>query len=561
MSNSTKTGLLSAILATVALTSPVTAQESTGPLPGIFGEVLDVRVVNLEVVVTDRDGIPIVGLGAEDFRLLVDGEEVPISYFSEVRGGLAVSPKDAAADEVPGIPELAPGDPVGTSYLVFIDEFFSVRVDRDRVLDGLAEDLALVGPNDRMAVVAYNGRDLEMLSTWSSSYEVLRRVFRDARMRPAMGLQREMERRQLAIDEEFSINQLVLAEFGDAPGATSRFRDRLTPQERSYVQRLAGQLDRSVAAAAATLRSFAKPPGRKVMLLLSGGWPYFPTDYLIGDFTRILTDREGLEGENLYSRLTDTANLLGYTLYPIDVPGMDRPDVDVTRFTAARDPQEAGAAFLREQEVHYTLSYLARETGGKAFVNAARSEAFAETVSDTRSYYWLGFSPGREWDDARHDVRLEVVNGDFKVRSRSGFLDSSRQREVTMAVESTLLFGNTPTETGLVAEVGEPRKKGRRRMEVDLSVLIPLDSVTVLPVGEEWGADLELRVAVQDEGGQRAGIPIIPLGLRLPKSPTAGAVGRYETKLVLRRQVHEAVVAVYDAASGRILSTSVRIAP
>ena len=130
-----------------------------------------------------------------------------------------------------------------------------------------------------------------------------------------------------------------------------------------------------------------------------------------------------------------------------------------------------------------------------------------------------------------------------------------------MAVESTLLFGNTPTQTGLVAEVRATRKSGRRRMEVDLTVMIPLDEVTMLPVGEEWGADLELRVAVRDESGQRADIPVIPIGLRSPSAPSPGALGRYETKLLLRRQPHDAVVAVYDKASGRILSTSVRIVP
>ena len=38
-------------------------------LPGSFGEVIDVRVINLEVVVVDRDGVRVTGLKPEDFRL------------------------------------------------------------------------------------------------------------------------------------------------------------------------------------------------------------------------------------------------------------------------------------------------------------------------------------------------------------------------------------------------------------------------------------------------------------------------------------------------------------
>ena len=48
------------------------AAASQSPEP--FGEVIDVRVVNVEVVVTDRDGNRVAGLQPGDFRLRVDGE-------------------------------------------------------------------------------------------------------------------------------------------------------------------------------------------------------------------------------------------------------------------------------------------------------------------------------------------------------------------------------------------------------------------------------------------------------------------------------------------------------
>ena len=56
-----------------------------------FGEIIDVRVINLEVVVTDRKE-RVMGLTTDDFRLLIDGQEVPIEYFTEVVGGQAVAP-------------------------------------------------------------------------------------------------------------------------------------------------------------------------------------------------------------------------------------------------------------------------------------------------------------------------------------------------------------------------------------------------------------------------------------------------------------------------------------
>ena len=65
------------LVATLILAAlPAAAQEA--PLPNLFSDVMDVRVVNVEAVVTDRKGNRVRGLGASDFELLVDGEPVPI---------------------------------------------------------------------------------------------------------------------------------------------------------------------------------------------------------------------------------------------------------------------------------------------------------------------------------------------------------------------------------------------------------------------------------------------------------------------------------------------------
>ena len=44
--------------------------------------------MDVEVVVTDRDGARVRGLGPEDFALTVDGDAVPIEFFTEVVGGV-----------------------------------------------------------------------------------------------------------------------------------------------------------------------------------------------------------------------------------------------------------------------------------------------------------------------------------------------------------------------------------------------------------------------------------------------------------------------------------------
>ncbi|MCP4201347.1 MAG: VWA domain-containing protein [bacterium] len=542
---------------------PAAQEVAPSPLPGVFGEVLDVRVINLEVVVTDKQETQVLGLGADDFKLMVDGADVPIDYFSEIRGGVALeapAPGAGEAKGLPGVLSVTPGEAVGTSYLVFIDDFFAIKTDRDAVLRSLKDDLPYLKPEDRMAIVAYDGKDLEMLSSWSGLQRPLERAIDDAMGRRSQGLLRLAERKRydfLTFDGlEFLSDDLQVG--------SSIFRTELTPEERTYVELVTEQVNRSVAAASATLRSFAKPPGRKVMIILSGGWPFVPADFLLSDASRILFDRGGPYGNNLYRRLVETANVLGYTLYPVDLPGLDRQITDITRAEFSNVPEPGTvetSGFLREVEVHSTLRYLAKETGGEARINSQRMGALERVSDDVQSYYWLGFTPQRERDDASHEVEIQLRNPDFIARSRGSFLDSSREREVSMAVESTLLFGNAAAAGSVDVEVGTPVDAVKRRMEIPIKVSIPLDQVTILPIGDRFATELELRVAVQDEDGQQAPIPVIPWRLAFAEMPPAGAVGTYETTLLLRRKIHDAVVAVHDPASGRIFATGFGITP
>jgi VWFA-related protein len=524
--------------------APIGAQSDR---PGVFGEILDVRVVNVEVVVTDRQGNRIWGLEPGDFRLVVDGEPQSIDYFTEVRGGVAADRKEVDVTAVPGYDE---GQEIGTSYLVFVDNFFGHARDRNQVLDALEKQVGGLGPVDRMAIVSFDGHRLEMLSTWETNPAALERALDRARRQESHGLQRLSEaRRGTAADLE-ATSQVRFRAIG---------RGELGIDQEYYARLLQEQLERSVTASVATLRAFAAPPGRKVMVLLSGGWPFRPADYVAGAFARASFDERVEGGEKIFRPLTDTANLLGYTLYPVDVPGLQATRTDVTD-VAPRDPSEGGPE-LRELETHFTLEYLAERTGGTALLNSRRLDAMEEVVFDTRSFYWIGFTPVRQGDDDHHEIRVEVTNPQLRVRYRDGFADFSRQSEVTMAMESGLLFGNAPSTEPLGLRVGEPERAGLGKVEVPIAIAIPLDRLTFVPVGNEHVARLELRVAVRDEKGNSAPVPVIPLELRRPEAPTAGEMGGYETSLKLRNASHEMVVSIFDPISGTLLSARTEIEP
>ena len=76
------------IAALVASVSPLKAQQ---PSPEIqkLSENIDVRVINVDVVVTDKKGNSIRGLTKDDFDLFENGVPKPLSNFYEVEGKMA----------------------------------------------------------------------------------------------------------------------------------------------------------------------------------------------------------------------------------------------------------------------------------------------------------------------------------------------------------------------------------------------------------------------------------------------------------------------------------------
>lgn len=576
----------------------------------VFTDAVDVRVVNVEAVVTDRRGRRVRNLEAEDFELLVDGEPAPISFFTEVAGGRA---KAVAEGGMRGVPGLSPGAPVGVNVLIFIDDAFSIERDRNRVLDSLGNDLSLhFGPADRVAVVAFDGANMETLTPWTNSLHDLDEALHLARRRTAHGLRRAAER--LASEADREAQREVVAtgraagESGGRQTGTARQRARrvaqereyfqagideksealdmlMSPLERTYADGLTSRLERSALAAVAALRSHAGRPGRKAMLLLSGGWPVSPAHFAVArgaERTRAVAgaaDSLTSADNELYGRLTEAANLMGYTLYPVDVAGFDPRYRDspseedrqlwtldpVTRVELGENPRGSRTlpgAVEREPLLHETLDRLASATGGLPMIDAQRDGALARAFEDAGSFYWLGFEPRRREDDRRHGVEVRLSGRpDLEVRAREGYVDMSRDREFEMAVEAALLFGAPRAARPLGVRFGEPARAGRGRMAVPVELVIPLDEILLAPIGGEWRSALELRVTLVDAAGNRSAMPGQTIVIAGPRPPRPGEAYLYETGLVLRRKEHRYVLAVFDPLTGAILTSTGSIEP
>ncbi|HEY0511269.1 MAG TPA: VWA domain-containing protein [Thermoanaerobaculia bacterium] len=499
-----RTLVIGAILLAGSL--PLLAQQEPGTqqVPA-FGESIDVRVVNVEAVVTDVKGGRVRGLSAGDFRLLVDGREVPVEYFTEVEEGkaAAATPATAAGAQAP----VAAGEEVGRNYLIYVDDSFSLGNIRNEALAKLERDLTLLKPADRMAVLAFDGSRIDVVSGWTGDAAALTAALERARQRPAQGSRQLMHQRALQRDVDWVLESGL--EGDQIAAVVDDASNRVSPEART-------QLGRTAAAAAGALRGFTAPPGRKVMLLLSGAW------------TLSVAPR-------LYGPMIEAANRLGYTIYPVDV--------------AQSDVREVSA-----------LGALAGRTGGRVVVTA-NLDAFREVVADTGFYYWLGFTPTWKADDRGHRVTVEPRRADLKVRARGGFSDLSKRTESAMKAESVMLFGGAEGDRRLIVQLGAPRPAGRGQMEIPVTLGVPVESLALTPKGKGYIAETPLAIVAMDDKGGRADLPPSHLKVDLKTLPRKGTYARFQTAVRVRDVGQKLVFSVQDPVNGTAIWGEAKWAP
>ena len=211
------------------------------------------------------------------------------------------------------------------------------------------------------------------------------------------------------------------------------------------------------------------------MLLISGGWPSSISNFVAGTFEPVFEDGL-LDNWRPFDPLVETANRLGYTLYPVDAGGVDGNDFGSAEHGSLLDATiAAGKSYNRDYLAENTLFELAAATGGRAFVDGASYGALEGAIEDTRSYYWLGFSPrlAGERRAARGQGQGQAQRRQ-KCAPAAASPTLSRESKVTMLVESAQLFDlPLPGEKSLGVSFGEPAGTGYRKVTVPVAPRSP----------------------------------------------------------------------------------------
>lgn len=497
--------LLLLLLVLLPLTTALGQRPTPTPTPQrqdpAADEVLRVttNLVQVDVVVTDKDGRHVTDLRPEDFEIVEDKDKQQITNFSYITLGppvtisqpapAAVAPSKTAVVVAPA--PLRPERVQRTIALVVDDlglSFESIVSVREALRKFVNEQMQ---PNDLVAVLR-TSRGIGSLQQFTS------------------------DKRQLLVAID-NISWFPAGRGGLSPNATI---DTQQSEDSTQGAQIESEMEDARAATYSVgtietlgriLRGLNDLPGRKAIMLYAESFKLFSSQ---GRNVSLLQSLQ---------RLADQANQASTVIYTIDASGLNpldmtasdrvsgigytfdksiiaeagggptparvvntppRPRIDVPRTMAAQAEGDSSQAFRKldalmqersnqAQESKTVLSFLAEETGGIFTQNSNNlSLGTQRMLEDQRGYYLIGYRPSDSVLDPAtgrrrfRDLKVKVKRSGLRVRSRSGYYGvvaetaapstpPSRDQQLAAALTSpfaasgiglrvTPLFGNDP---------------------------------------------------------------------------------------------------------------------
>ncbi|MEM6797245.1 MAG: VWA domain-containing protein, partial [Acidobacteriota bacterium] len=496
--------------------------EGSSPSPFAFEESVDVRLVQVEARVLDRDGRPITGLGPADFEVLEDGAPVELTFFEEVQppprpGRTAGLLRERAGEDDPdGAP--AAGTPGAPRHMIFYFDHtgLSVRSQKRALAD--VEELLDRGqvPAEEVLLLSRNRGSLEVAAPFGSTREELRAVLGTLATERTWGGQAAREKR-LMIERFQTILQDERLRSGDGDSPCQAMLARAFPVMRAHEIEVR---DRNVAALVQLERAaglVAGLPGVKALVYISDGLELAPgLDVMryverqcpggqdlanpIGDPAGETLTPGTEPGADLFLALTRRANAHRVTIYSLDAGGLrlgalaGGVETGLVDQSAINDFESANRSNLRDG-----LSALAERTGGRLLINRNRFTEHLEGVAEEMvRYYSLAYAPPHGGDGGEHRIRIRVPGlSGAEVRYRRTYRDKSAEERLADRLHSAAYLGYVSNPLGIRARAAVSADRS-----LMVRVTVPLERLQFLPVEGTEEARVVLQAMVRDEAGR-----------------------------------------------------------
>jgi VWFA-related protein len=400
------------------------------------------RIVQIDVLVHDRDGKSVPDLTKDDFTILDDKHPQQIQFFSVVKTEIL----PAAADPLPPgtfSNELDQRGVPANLTVVLLDALNTSFADQAFSRSQLAKLLLTLQPQDRVALYVLGAR-LRILHDFTSDASSL-----------------------LAALKQFKDDSLLDPRPSPSP-STNLYNLQLVPlAEELNAGEKQLSLQEHAHLTADALRLIADHvvslPGRKNLVWVSGSFPFSLDTTNVqrgpsGEKLPFATDAE------LAVRALTSANI---AIYPVDARGLITGGFSGDNSHLAEKPDPAQFAAMHA---------LAARTGGRSYYNTnAIMGSIRQAIDESRVAYSIGFSPDPvRWDGTFHKIQVKVNRSNVQVTAREGYFalsdpnltDDARIDLMAQAARSTL----EPTGIRFRAQASPAGRAGDRALTVFLQL-------------------------------------------------------------------------------------------
>lgn len=465
------------------------------------------RLVQVNVIVQDRNGNPVTGLTKDDFTLLDEGHPQRISYFAEEAtrimnpakptgpgGTLAPNLFTNRYEEKTGVP---------TSVTVILLDALNTHFnDMSYARAQVAKFLKQLQPQDRIALYGLSNR-LTLLHDFTSDASSILH---------AIGQTPDTENSQLVASESAD----VPSDTGDADfdawlnGANQRVADFYNMS----------RADETAAAIEDIANHLAGLPGRKNLVWVSASFPFS-----IGLDAPMGTSG-GAERHEFNKEVEDAAEALNnanMAIYPVDARGLIAPPSAINRSgpMMGRTPPKNTASPSPPAQNFDTMNVIADRTGGHAYYNSNDiAKAVREAIDDSRDTYVIGYYPSHnDWNGKFREIKVQTSRSGLHLRFRRGYFaipdsantETQRGRMMADAIHTTL----ESTDLGLDIEANPVDVPGARQLKAEVKV--DASRMNFKQDGEHWTDNVELVWLELDITGRIVGNSTSTLRLNIPQ--------------------------------------------
>jgi VWFA-related protein len=554
----------------------------------------NVRVVLLDVIVTDSNGTPVTGLTQNDFRVFEDDKPQNIASFKEHNG----APITTA--DLPPMPHNVytnyPGVKTADSINVLLMDSLNTQMpDQQFVHQQTIKYLKTLPVGARVAIFTLSSR-LRMVQEFTSDSSRLLEALNDPalsgpRHSPLLNSQAESQAEEAMINHA-KVNQMN-------PSATPATLAQEAVDPVNSLQALIDEKNAAITEARAgiTLSAFQQLarylsayPGRKNVIWVSGSFPIvlFPDAKLLSPAVAPQTYMREIQ------RTADLCTAAQIAIYPVTVEGLMIHSIyhaDASAISEVRpstmsqnNVDQMNTELQSVSSTRLTAESLAKSTGGQAFFNSnGITDVLTRVTNQGMHYYTLSYSPTNTKIDNRYrHTRLEATNPKYVLSYRRGYYatDSKAGLGAANAQDPLLLlmgFGLpdmaqliyklsvTPSSARSSASSGNAvsNPKGpTAHYTLDFAVSLNQIKLDVQPDGSRH-AQLEVKAVAYDDAGtplsmtgQRGLLNMTAEGFR--EARESGVHFQEELDLPANTYIHLRT-GVYDLNSGNAGTLGVRV--